>query len=79
MAISINVKKLSKKSTIIFSALAALLIIITIIAVSAVGKRPVQSDFFDTNADYVSGIDDLVYSKCFGCDILLHQSLKKVI
>ncbi len=57
MAISINVKKLSKKSIIIFSALAALLIIITIIAVSAVSKRPVQSDFFDTNADYVSGID----------------------
>lgn len=57
MAISINVKKLSKKSIIILSALTALLIIITIIAVSAANKRPVQSEFFDTDANYVSGID----------------------
>lgn len=57
MAISINVKKLNKKSIIILSCLAVLLIVITIIAVSVTSKRPVQSDFFDTNADFVSGID----------------------
>ena len=57
MAVKINVKKLNKKSIIILSALAVLLIIITIIAVSVTSKRPVQSDFFDTNAEYVSGID----------------------
>lgn len=57
MAISIKVKKLSKKTIIILSALAVLLITTTIIAVSLTSKRPIQSDFFDTDADFVSGID----------------------
>lgn len=57
MAISINIKKPSKKSIIILSVLSVLLIIITVIAVSITGRHPIQSDFFDTNADVVSGID----------------------
>lgn len=57
MAITINIKKLSKKSIIILSSLAVLLIIITITAVTKTGKHPVQSDFFNTNEKFVSGID----------------------
>lgn len=57
MPIKVNVKKLSKKNIIIISALAVLLIIITIVAVAVTSKKPVQSDFFNTNEKFVSGID----------------------
>lgn len=57
MAITIKTKKPSKKSIIILSVLAALLMITTVIAIAITDKRPVQSDFFDTNEKYVSGID----------------------
>ncbi|MDE6412634.1 MAG: glycoside hydrolase family 25 protein [Eubacterium sp.] len=57
LAVRINIKKLNKRSVIILSSLAVLLIIITIIAICVTSKKPVMTDFFNTNKRYVSGID----------------------
>ena len=57
LAVKINIKKLNNKSIIILASLAVLLIIITIIAISVSNKKPVMTDFFNTNKKYVSGID----------------------
>ncbi len=57
MAVSIKIKKMSKKSAIILSVCTILLIIITIAAIVIGNRSTPEADFFDTNAAYVSGID----------------------
>lgn len=57
MAVSVKFKKRGWKAAIIAAACAALLIIITIAAVAAGNKSTVKADFFNTDAEYVSGID----------------------
>lgn len=57
MAVSIKVKKHSKKSAVIFSVCAAVLIVITAVAVIFGNKNVIKTDFFDTNKEFVSGID----------------------
>ena len=57
MAFSVKFKKHGKKAAILIAVCTALLILITAAAIAAGNRSTVKTDFFNTDKEYVSGID----------------------